>query len=270
MRHRLVVGLPALAAGMLLLAGPLSAQRGDPARPPRFDVVSIKQASIPADVLPRLLSLGGSCGLPAIERSGSLVTVPLGTVCGLIRVAYDVADYQVVGVPAELSRGEASNFLQIEARVEGGTTPSVADARLMLQTLLAERFGLRIHREPREIPVYALVAAKGGPRFTPCANPDAPSGYVAGRLVNCRPPLIPMARVAQMLVREAGRPVLDKTGLAPAAFELHWLPEGAPAQPDSPPALFTAIQEQLGLRLEAQRSPVDSIIVDHVERPTSN
>jgi uncharacterized protein (TIGR03435 family) len=79
-----------------------------------------------------------------------------------------------------------------------------------------------------------------------------------------------MTRFAQFLTRETGRAVVDKTGLDAHTFELHWLPESAQAQPDSPPTLFTAIQEQLALKLEPQRGPVDVIVVDHVERPTPN
>jgi uncharacterized protein (TIGR03435 family) len=79
-----------------------------------------------------------------------------------------------------------------------------------------------------------------------------------------------MARFAQFLGSATGRMVLDKTGLAPFTFELRWLPDSAEPLPDSPPTLFTAIREQLGLRLEAQRAPVDSIIVTRVERPSPN
>ena len=80
-----------------------------------------------------------------------------------------------------------------------------------------------------------------------------------------------MARVAQMLSRVTDRPVIDKTGLTGTrTFELHWLPEGEAPQPASPPTLFTALQEQLGLKLEPQRTMVDTIVVDHVERPSPN
>jgi uncharacterized protein (TIGR03435 family) len=79
-----------------------------------------------------------------------------------------------------------------------------------------------------------------------------------------------MARVAQFLSRETGRFVLDKTGLGAATFELHWQAETAPPLPDSLPSLFTAIREQLGLKLEAQRAPVDSIVVTRAERPSPN
>src|SRR6185436_20843830 len=130
-----------------------------------------------------------------------------------------------------------ANVFDLEARAEGGTTPTLDDARVMLQTLLAERFQLQVHRDVREMPIYAIVSAKGGPKWPACANPSAPTSYVPGRIISCTPPL-PMTRFAQFLSRETGRAVLDKTGLDAHTFELHWLPESAEAQPDSPPSLF--------------------------------
>ena len=79
-----------------------------------------------------------------------------------------------------------------------------------------------------------------------------------------------MARFAQFLSSATGRMVFDKTGLEPFAFELHWQPDSAEPQSDSPPSLFTAIREQLGLKLEAQRARVESIVVVHVKRPIPN
>ena len=231
--------------------------------PSAFEVASVKQASVPAEVLSQM------CGLPSVERSGSRVAVPFSGLCGLIRVAYDVSDYQVVEIPADLAKSDASNMFSIEARVAIGTTPTMEETRAMLRTLLAERFQLRVHRDRRDMRVYALTVVKGGPGMTPCSNPNASSGYTLGRIVSCNPP-IPMARIAQFLTRESGRPVLDMTGLPPHAFELRWQPESAPAQLDSLPSLFTALQEQLGLKLEATRGPVEVLVIDSVERPTLN
>jgi uncharacterized protein (TIGR03435 family) len=146
-------------------------------------------------------------------------------------------------------RANASNFFEVDARAAGETTPSMDDARAMLRALLADRFLLRAHHDPRDARIYALTVAKGGPKMTPCSNPNAASIFSPGLLLSCTPPM-PIARIVQLLSREAGRPVVDKTGLTGTlTFELRWLPEGAPSQLDSPPALFTAIQEQCGLKL---------------------
>jgi uncharacterized protein (TIGR03435 family) len=252
------------------MAVTVCAQRSNVAAPPRFDVVSIKRGAVDAGTLAGMLSIAGTCGLPLVERTDGRVAIPAATLCGLIRVAYDVGDYQVVGIPPELAKGTVENMFTIDARVQGLATPTPEEARLLLQKMLEERFELRMHREPRELAVYALVTAKGGPKLTPCARPGAGSFYQPGVLVSCTPPM-PIARIVQMLTRELRRPVVNNTGLSgPVAFELHWLPEGAPSQPDSPPSLFTAIQEQLGLRLQPERAPIDSVIVDHAESPSAN
>ena len=261
--HRCEMRIFTLIAGTLLVVAPLSAQRND-SKTTRFDVVSIKETKPPDELLTRRLP----CALPAVERSGSRIRISMTQLCGLIRVAYDVGEYQVARIPVDQGVG-TTNFFDVEAVVESATAPSIDDIRLMLRMVLAERFQLRVRREPVDMPVYVLVPAERGPKLAACSSPDAPSVYVPGRIVSCKPPL-PMARVAQFLSRETGRQVIDNTGLGAATFELRWLPDTVQPSPDSPPSLFTAIREQLGLRLEPQRAPVDSIVVDHAERPSAN
>jgi bla regulator protein BlaR1 len=245
----------------LVFVTPLSAQRDD-SKPARFDVASIKEIATPDD------SRRLPCGLPGVERSGNRIRIPLTQLCGLIRVAYDVGEYQVTGIPEKQGVG-ATNFFEVEALVENVTAPGMEAIRLMLRTLLAERFRLQVRRQPVEMPVFVVSPAEGGLKTTACADPKATSSYVPGRIVSCAPPLS-MARFAQFLSRETGRMVLDKTGRETMTFELHWLPDTAPPQPDSPPSLFTAIREQLGLTLEAERAPVDAVVVAHAERPSPN
>jgi uncharacterized protein (TIGR03435 family) len=264
-----VVRLRHLVTGILIVSTPVAAQRVDVANGPRFEVASIKPATIADDVLASMNKLA-TCGLVGFDRSGSRVHVGPAPVCSLIRLAYNVNNYQVIGVPRDLAQTDAGNWFEIGARADAGIEPTIDQARTMLQALLADRFQLRIHREIREMPVYALTVAKGGPKWTPCSNPEAPTVFQPGRLDNCKPPLMPMARVAQLLIRDVGRPVIDRTGLAEASFELRYLPDGVAPLPDSPPSLFTALEEQLGLRLEPQRAPVDTIVVDQVARPTAN
>jgi uncharacterized protein (TIGR03435 family) len=257
-----------LTATLTFGAAPLLAQQAEAPAAPRFEVVSIKPVAMDVETFSRMMALAGPCGLPGIERLGSLVRIQFSFLCGLVRLAYNVADYQVAGIPMELGKADVANAFQVEARAE--TVTATEDIRQLLRQMLAERFQLRVHREPREMPIYAMIPAKDGPRFTACSNPGAGSFYTPGTLVSCTPPM-PMSRIAQMLTREAGRPVIDKTGLAGGqAFELHWLPEGAQPQLDSPPSLFTAIQEQLGLKLDPQSGAVDSIVIDHAERPSAN
>jgi uncharacterized protein (TIGR03435 family) len=259
----------ALFAFSLVIVVPAVAQRPRTDSDPRIEVVSVKPAVIPPDALAQIASVAGGCPLSGIERSTGRVAVPVGNLCGLIRAAFDVADYQVFDIPKSLSGVQASTVFEIEARIDGGAEPSPQQARQMLQSMLADRFKLRVRREPREMPVYALIATDGGPKPGKCANPEAASGYTPGRLVSCTPP-IPMPRVAQMLTRAAGRPVIDRVGTGPFMFELHWLPDGAPMLADSPPSLFTALQEQVGLRLQPTRAEIESIVVEYADQPTPN
>jgi uncharacterized protein (TIGR03435 family) len=253
--------LSTLVTVALVLVSPLSVQRGDGQA--RVDVASIKPARGPVNDTRRL-----SCGLPYAERTSGRIWIPFSQVCGLLRVAYDLSDYQVVGVPPDTGVGP-SNFFELDVRLAGESVPSMEETRIVLQGLLTERFRLRAHRESRDMSIYALVATANGPRLTACSNPKAGSGYAPGRIVSCNPPL-PMSRLLQFLSSETGRPVFDKTGLVAPSFELRWLPGQAEPQPDSPPGLFTAIQEQLGLKLEPQRGAVDAMIVDAVEPPSPN
>jgi uncharacterized protein (TIGR03435 family) len=154
----------------------------------------------------------------------------------------------------------------------------------MLQALLADRFRLKIHRETRELPIYALVIGKGGPKFKESA-PDAKGtlGFLMGGVrASIRGSKMSTAQLAISLSREAGRPVLDQTGLS-GNYEmtLEWIrdepqviagsPGSAVVPPDlTGPSLFTAIQEQLGLKLEAKKGPIDMLIVDRAEKPSEN
>jgi uncharacterized protein (TIGR03435 family) len=156
--------------------------------------------------------------------------------------------------------------------------------------LLVERFQLKLHKETKELPVYALVAGKG-PHKMKAAEAPAGGGeqrqmFRMGRgQANLQG--ANMAGVAQMLAQQLGRPVTDKTGIeGKFDVEMHWTPEpgqgggpfgGGPPPPDavassdtSGPSLFTAVQEQLGLKLESQKGPVEMLVIDSVSKPTEN
>jgi len=136
------VRLLTLIAFALVVVAPLRAQRDD-AKDVRFDVASIRETTAPDDVRARQLP----CALPPVERSGSRIRVHLTQLCGLIRVAYEVGEYQVARIPDNQGIG-ASNFFEVDALVESTAAPSMEDTRLMLRALLAERFQLQVRREP--------------------------------------------------------------------------------------------------------------------------
>jgi len=214
----------------------------------------------------------------------------------LIRTAYQIQDDQVVDGPAWIG---ADRF-DVTAKAEDGASP--ADLAPMLQALLADRFKLTFHRETRELPVFELQLARTdgtlGPKMkrndcTPDVNapPTAPGGPPRcgsisngfGRLTLIATPLRVMA---QFLSPALNRVVIDKTGLS-ANFDvdLTWTPDRLPprpagAAPDQPvfvngveidpngPSIFTAVREQLGLKLESTRAPVEVLSIDHVEQPS--
>ena len=180
----------------------------------------------------------------------------------LIERAYGVADYSLSG-PAWLG----DDKFDIAARQPDGAPKG--QMRTMLQSLLAERFGLAAHFEHKSLSGYALVAGKKPPVLH-----DKPAG--AGTNTNTgrgtiKGTNVSMADLAGLLSRQLDQPVQDQTGL-PGVLDisLEWSPDPAQAD-DRASSLFTAVQEQLGLKLQAQKVTVDVLVVDHVERvPTEN
>lgn len=154
--------------------------------------------------------------------------------------------------------------------------------RLRLQSLLAERFRFQFHTGTKELPVYALVVGKNGPKFQKAKTP----GSITMRPGQLIAHSFSMPYLAATLSNRVGRLVLDKTGLQDDYdFTLKWTPEErtpqafAPAQmaqnalarPEANgPSIFTALQEQLGLKLESQKGPVEILVIDHVEKPSAN
>jgi uncharacterized protein (TIGR03435 family) len=143
----------------------------------------------------------------------------------------------------------------------------------MVQALLADRFQLKTHQEIRQLPVYALVVAKGGPNFKPSEinGTTIDSGRVQLHIAGSDDTISILARE---LAQTLGRVVLNNTGLSGRYdLRLRWTPDDAapdPSVPDAPPDIFTAIQEQLGLKLESTKGPVPVLVIDSVEMPSTN
>jgi bla regulator protein blaR1 len=213
----------------------------------------------------------------------------------LIQVAYGVRDFQISGGPGWLDSAQYDIAVKT-ALPDANRTPAkdvteLTDAerrtagarlRLMLQSLLAERFQLKVHRETKELPVLLLKIAKGGPKltekFSDISGGLRPGrGFLAGTATE-----IPF--LAQTLSQMVGRPILDQTGLnGKYDFELKWTPDQSSpngalggALPPSPstdpdrPDIFAALEEQLGLKLDSGKGPVQIVVLDRVERPSAN
>jgi uncharacterized protein (TIGR03435 family) len=200
------------------------------------------------------------------------------TLKALAGFAYDVRGDQISGGP----RWFDSDAYNIEA-MPGKDTPipegfaASNTFRMMVRSLLEDRFKLAIHRESREGQIYELEVTKGGPKLK-AATKTNPSGLFPGR-GRVEGKAASMSLLARYLSGPTGRVVFDKTGLeGNYDFTLTWTPEltsapetAANSQPDvTGPSIFTAVQEQLGLRLESVRGPVDKLVIDHVEKPDLN
>jgi uncharacterized protein (TIGR03435 family) len=257
--------------------------------PSEFDVASVKATNS---------STGPSKISDATPGSFVVSNTPLRFI---ILHAYQLLDHQLIGAPDWTS----SASFDITATYPPGRAPTDQEVRLMVQKLLSDRFGLTAHREQRDLPMYALVPARKDGRLgqqmrrsdVDCQqwiadkrpqidagglSSVAPSGKrPACMMVATRRFLTggsrTMGQLAAALQSMVGRPVVDRTGLAGAFdIDLQWEPtevDSAPAgNPSSNggPSIFTAVQEQLGLKLDSQRDRFDVLVIDHIERPGPN
>jgi uncharacterized protein (TIGR03435 family) len=254
MRYALVFGLVVLLSMPLITAAQT--------QPLAFEVASIKR------------HVGANEGV-GISISGSRFTATNNSVLSLITYAYNVRFYQVTGGPTWAS-DYASWGWDIMAKAEGDDVLPTEEARQMLQRLFANRFQLMIHREMKEMPVYALEVAKkdqnnsGGKSLKESA-PDATFsmrvGFNQGGQITATKSS--MERLANQLSGGLERPVLDHTGLSgDYDFKLEWSSSNA-ANPDAP-TIFTALQEQLGLKLESIKAPIEVVVIDSVSKPSEN
>ncbi len=287
----LVVGMP--TAPRLLAQSPAGQAATAPADRSAFDVASVKTNK----------SRGGFINLGNLGQSGSLYRITNVTLNILITAAYQLKPQQISGLPDWAS----SEHFDIDARA--ADNPGIDQKRLMLQSLLADRFKLVAHHETQQRPIYALAvskAGKTGPQLQPHADdakcPDLSSGPVLPGPNGALPPppcgsfrmffspqtmhmmgqKITIETFAGSLSRQLERVVLDRTGLT-GVFDVDLdfaPPQGLPGgplvtdanapDPSASPSIFTAIQEQLGLKLEPTTGPLDVLIIDHVEEPSPN
>jgi uncharacterized protein (TIGR03435 family) len=213
------------------------------------------------------------------------------TLKDLLTFAYQVRDFQISGGPGWLNTDQ----FDIQAKAQGN--PSRDQTMLMLQSLLADRFKLALHREIKELPIFELNVAKGGFKLQPIEegscirfDPQNPTPRAPGktRMDYCGNQGIgrgtvetanaTMAELATLLSAVTRRTVVDKTGIAGQyRLQLTFVPdETAPSEPGAPPpandgpSIYTAVQEQLGLKLDSAKGPVEVLVIDHAEKPSEN
>ena len=208
-----------------------------------------------------------------VHISGPKITIEAYGLLGLIMDAYQLTESsQVSGGPPWMS-ADSVRF-DIAAIAPGQGPASQEEIRLMLQTLLADRFQLKVHRVTEERPVYALVVAKNGPKLKESA-PGEQSSITAGgnRTAQITMANVTAERLATQLSSGLDRPVIDKTGLKGRYdVKLNWIPEfaGPPPAGSDGVNIFTAVQEQLGLKLEPHKVPGSLFVIDSAQKPSAN
>jgi len=274
--HKLDLARKVLLAafGMAAVAGPIviglinappSRAQEKMAAPKEFEVASIKP------------SAPGGRGVRVEMAPGGRLDESNITVKFLIQQAYNVKDFQISGGPGWIN----SERYDLVAKADGDVG-RMDQIRPLIQKLLADRFQLTIHRGTKELPIYALVVGKNGPKLKEsAANNPGPQIRMGRGLIEGQG--MGMDMLASELARALGRTVLDRSDLkGQYDIKLEFTPEDGPAHgpgdgpeaappPDTTgPSIFTALQEQLGLKLETSKGPVPIIIIDRVEKPTEN
>jgi len=195
----------------------------------------------------------------------------------LIQQAFDVKDFQIIGAPGWAT----SDQFDINAKAENPDVNS-EQLREMLRSLLGERFNLKFKKETREHQIYALVEGKGGHKLHPSQTQPLKEDTPPDAMIRIgRRELAAegasISDLTNMLAQKLGRPVTDKTGIKGLFdFKLQFTPdeirgvETDPAADTSAPSIFTAVQEQLGLKLENQKGPVEVLVIISVEKPSGN
>lgn len=210
-----------------------------------------------------------------LTRNGPLVNYSGCAVRDLVREAYNLKyDSQIDGVTGWIG----NERFDISGRVAGEGIPTPDELRPMLRALLAERFSLKAHREIRETPVYALVVAKGGAKIKEHTPPETGGGLRpdrnGGAVTVMKFTNSPLDTLVSVLTLSGdGRPVLDKTGLmGKYDFEFSYVQDPATHMMTGPSgeSLFTILEEKLGLKLEAQKAPIEVVVIDSVARPSEN
>lgn len=234
---------------------------------PKFEVASVKFS---AEASPRQSRFNRTPG-------GGLnaYNIPLRS---FILIAYHISEFQLSNAPGWI---ETERYDIIAKPADAEVADSVVDntfteaaynrLELRLQNLLAERFGLLVHRATTEMPVYVLVAGKSGIRVPPSKDDEVTNVEMRSTGLKCTACSLKMF-AETIITHQVGRPVVDRTGrTGNFTFELTFVPTaGTPAVAGEGPTLFEALHEQLGLRLESQKAAVQMVVIDHVQRPSPN
>jgi uncharacterized protein (TIGR03435 family) len=282
-----------IAAGLLATMGTAASPGQSAGSTPRKDA-----AEVPSLELVSIHKTKDAKPSPEIHDDADGLTAESASLCSLIAEAYGfsiirLSDQQLIGAPGwaktELfdvrAKVDSSNVEKLKALKKAETmmvfahemttrTPTLE--MVMLQRLLEDRFNLKVHYEQRVMSVFEMTVAKGGVRMKPAHPADPEHGSAEMSNGKLKGDNVPMSFIALFLPLESdiGRPVADKTdATGNYDFELHWSAMGDSKDngtAESAPSIFTAIQEQMGLKLNSSKEPVWVVVVDHAEMPSEN
>jgi uncharacterized protein (TIGR03435 family) len=243
---------------------------------PAFDVAAIRENHSDHTARSHILSSPGDGHL-------TVINVPMEM---LLQFAFALPETRIVGGPGWLNsikfdiEAKADSAVDDRLRALSGDQAKLLKQK-MVQALLADRFKMIYHMETRELPVYALIAAKGGPKLQPSKSNGSTIDSWNSK-IEIRGGDNTVSLLAAELSKRLGREVIDKTGIA-GRYDvvLTWSPDDGTSAPpsvngaisaaaDLGPSIFTAIEEQLGLKLESQRGPVQVLVIDTIEMPSAN
>ena len=239
--------------GVVVLIGAACAVSGQPPAPRAFDVAAVRRDN----------SASTSSDTAWSAKAGTLNFVNV-TLRNCVQLAYDVK-------PSQLETPDWMDSARYDITAKAAAPASDSEIRVMLQTLLAQRFGVSLHRETRLLSAYVLTVAKGGSKLK--ASEPAARIWNDSRRGRLDAHGMAMKDLVDKLAESLDRPVSDATGLK-GGYEiaLTWVPDDSPAASDGTGgSIFTAVQEQLGLKLEPQKASVEMLVVDRAEKvPTEN
>jgi bla regulator protein blaR1 len=240
-----------------------------PAGPLEFDTVSVKPSNP-----------NSSHGTVVDVTPGGTLHAVNATLKDLIETAYDVRSFQIEGAPRWADANEYDVDATPGTHQQGAAASRLGwtNVRFQVQALLKDRFQLQLHPETRIAPIYSPAIAKAGIKSSGLSATQSPQRGITAGQGTMLGEAASMTQLAYKLSRLLQRPVVNNTALAGNYdFKLEWTPDLSPSAPDGQPvetslgpSLFSALQQQLGLRLEATKGPMDVIVIDHVDKPSEN
>jgi uncharacterized protein (TIGR03435 family) len=265
MRPTLLARLCIMSLALVSFSGVAQTPAGPAAKLPAYDVATIRPSN------------PGRSFHVSVSVNDNLFQAENVTLKDLLQDAFGVQRNLLFGLPtwAESDRFDINaKILDADPKQLRALKPE--QWRAMFLALYQDRFGLKWHYETRTLPAYELSLTKDGPKFAPSA-PHTGSDGTSRHNTDLTITNMPMLALVQALSPEVERPIVDKTGLT-ANYDMHlrWTREGAAnaaaagSDLDAPPALFTALQEQLGLKLQAAKDPVQVVVIDSLTPPTAN